>query len=36
MLNFELFKSICEARAISGDERELVKLLKDNYLKYKS
>jgi len=34
MLNFELFKSICEARAISGDEVELVRLLKDNYLKY--
>lgn len=34
MLNFELFKSICEARAISGDEKELVKLLKENYLKY--
>lgn len=34
MLNFELFKSICEARAISGEEKDLVKLLKDNYLKY--
>lgn len=34
MLNFELFKKICEARAISGDERELVKLLKEEYSKY--
>ena len=33
-INFKLFKSICEARAISGDERDLVKLLKDYYLKY--
>lgn len=32
--NFDLFKSICEANAISGDEKELVKILKNEYSKY--
>lgn len=32
--NFELFKEICEVRAISGDERDLVSLLKDYFVKY--
>ncbi len=31
--NFELFKEICEVRAISGEERELSSLLKKYYLK---
>ena len=31
--NFELFKQICETRATSGDERDLVVLLRDFYLK---
>lgn len=30
--NFELFKQICEVRAISGEERDLVSLLKKLYL----
>ena len=32
--NFKLFKEICETRAISGDEKDLVSLLKKYYLKY--
>ena len=32
--NFKLFKEICETRAISGDEKALVSLLKKYYLKY--
>lgn len=31
--NFDLFKEICEARAISGEERDLISLLKKYYLK---
>ena len=30
--NFELFKEICEVRAISGEERDLSSLLKKYYL----
>ncbi len=33
-LNFELFKEICETRAVSGDEKALVSLLREYYLKY--
>jgi len=32
--NFKLFKEICETRAISGDEKALVSLLREYYLKY--
>lgn len=32
--NFKLFKEICETRAISGDEKDLVSFLKKYYLKY--
>lgn len=32
--NFNLFKEICECNAISGDERELIRILKNYYLKY--
>ena len=32
--NFKLFKEICETRAISGDEKDLVSLLREYYLKY--
>ena len=32
--NFNLFKEICETRAVSGDEKALVSLLKEYYLKY--
>jgi len=32
--NFKLFKEICETRAVSGDEKALVSLLKKHYLKY--
>lgn len=31
--DFELFKKICETRAISGDERDVISLLKSLYLK---
>ena len=31
--NFDLFKEICETRAVSGDERDLICLLRDYYLK---
>ena len=31
--NFDLFKEICEARAISGDEKDLICLLREYYLK---
>ena len=31
--NFKLFKEICETRAISGDEKDLVSYLKKHYLK---
>lgn len=33
-INFELLKEIFETRAISGDEKALVSLLKEYYLKY--
>lgn len=32
--NFKLFKEICETRAVSGDEKALVSLLREHYLKY--
>jgi glutamyl aminopeptidase len=32
MFNFELFKEICETRAISGDEKDMVALLRKYYL----
>ena len=32
--NFELFKELCETKAISGDEKALISLLKDYYIKY--
>ena len=31
--NFDLFKEICEVRAVSGDERDLIRLLREYYLK---
>ena len=31
--NFDLFKEICETRAISGEERDLISLLKSLYLR---
>lgn len=31
--NFELFKEVCETRAISGEERDLISLLRSYYLK---
>ena len=31
--NFDLFKQICEVRAISGDERDMIVLLREMYLK---
>lgn len=32
--NFKLFKKVCETRSISGDEKALVSLLREYYLKY--
>lgn len=32
--NFDLFKQICETRAVSGDEKNMISLLRDYYVKY--